>query len=188
MVRSSNEPRKISPVTGRRSRSFWRLRTICSRLILKNETDSPACVNTRSKNFSEKIQLAGPSNWVRPKPVRPRSFPPKQPLERKSFACYFCAGKELVSVAKGRIVRWNGHFRRFFAGKFLLARSRRDVSHLRDDSPPHWTACQCHPLLDGQRNWPAAGGSRLAELSRGAAGDAADELCRSRTAAAGRAA
>src|SRR5580693_2031625 len=64
-----------------------------SRLILKNETDSPACVNTRSKNFSEKIQLAGPSNWVRPKPVRPRSFPPKQPLERKSFACYFCAGK-----------------------------------------------------------------------------------------------
>ena len=44
------------------------------------------------------------------------------------------------------------------------------------------------PLLDGQRNWFAAGGSRLAELSRVAAGGAADELCRSRTAAAGRAA
>jgi hypothetical protein len=43
----------------------------------------------------------------------------------------------LVSVAKGKIVRWNGHLRRFFVGKFLLARSRRDVSHLRDDSPPH---------------------------------------------------
>jgi hypothetical protein len=36
----------------------------------------------------------------------------------------------------------------------LLASVRRDISHLRDDSPTHWTACQCHPLLDGQRNLP----------------------------------
>jgi hypothetical protein len=28
-------------------------------------------------------------------------------------------------------------FPRFFVGKFLLAKSRRDVSHLRDDSSPH---------------------------------------------------
>src|SRR5882672_10098880 len=54
MVRSSNEPRRISPVTGRRSRSFWRFTMIRSSLILKNETDSPAYVNALSKNFSEK--------------------------------------------------------------------------------------------------------------------------------------
>ena len=93
----------------------------------------------------------------------------------------------LVSVAKGKIVRRNLHFRRF-SGQVLLASKKRDVSHLRDDSL-HRTACLCRPLLDGQRSVrPAAGVFQLAELSRGAAGNAADELCGSRTAAAGRAA
>jgi hypothetical protein len=100
------------------------------------------------------------------------------------------AAQWLASFCRERqnsTVEWA--FPAFFGGKFLLANVRRDVSHLRDDSPPHRTACQCRPLLDGQRRiGPAAGGSQLRELSRGAAGDAADEFCRSRTATAGRAA
>ncbi len=94
----------------------------------------------------------------------------------------------LVSVAKGKIAWQNGHFQGF-RRQVLLANGRRDVSHLRDNSPPHRTVCRCRPLPDGQRRgWAWPGGSRLAELSRGAAAGAADELCRSRTAAAGRAA
>jgi hypothetical protein len=94
----------------------------------------------------------------------------------------------LVSVAKGKIVWQNRHFQGF-RRQVLLANGRRNVSHLRDDSPPHRTVCRCRPLPDGQRRgWPWPGGSRLVELSRGAASGAADELCRSRTAAAGRAA
>src|SRR5216684_7568386 len=74
MVRSSNEPRRISPVTGRRSRSFWRFTMIRSSLILKNETDSPAYVNALSKKFSEKpsplarAARSGPSRQIRPEP------------------------------------------------------------------------------------------------------------------------
>ena len=45
------EPRRTSPVTGRRSRSFWRLTMICSSLILINETDSLIFVNTLSRKF-----------------------------------------------------------------------------------------------------------------------------------------
>jgi hypothetical protein len=34
-VRSTSEPRRISPVSGRRSRSFWRARRACSCVILQ---------------------------------------------------------------------------------------------------------------------------------------------------------
>ena len=56
-----------------------------------------------------------------------------------------------------------------FRRQVLLAKVRRDVSHLRDDSPPHRTACQWRPLLDGQRrsaNAVVAEEARLAVLSR----------------------
>jgi hypothetical protein len=66
---------------------------IRSCIILKNETDLTAGVNIRSEKISEKIQRAGPSGQVWPKPVRPRSFPVRPPLETKRLACYFCAGK-----------------------------------------------------------------------------------------------
>src|SRR5262245_6247576 len=95
-------------------------------------------------------------------------------------------GLSLVSVAKGKIVRQNRHFQRFSSAN-LLANVRRDVSHLRDDSPPHRTACR-RPLDWERSGSPAVGISAFAELNRGAASGAADELCRSRTAAAGRAA
>src|SRR5215470_10594147 len=114
------------------------------------------------------------------------------PVHRITEPCspestHFTTETRLVSVAKGKIVRRNLHYRRF-SGQVLLASKKRDVSHLRDDSL-HRTACLCRPLLDGQRSVrPAAGVFQLAELSRGAAGNAADELCGSRTAAAGRAA
>jgi hypothetical protein len=71
---------------------------IRSCLILKNETDSTASVNIRSEKISEKIQPAGPSGQVWPKPVRPRSFPVRPPLEPKRLARYFCARK----LAKAR--------------------------------------------------------------------------------------
>jgi hypothetical protein len=94
----------------------------------------------------------------------------------------------LVSVANCKIVRQNRHFQRSSAANFACRREARCLS-FEDDSPPRRAACRCRPLLDGQRSgWPSAGGSRLAELSRGAGDGAADELCGSRTAAAGRAA
>src|SRR5271157_1381477 len=96
-------------------------------------------------------------------------------------------GLRLVSVAKGKIDGRIGIFG-VFRQQVLLASGRRDVSHLRDDSPPHRRVCRYRGLVGERSGSPAAGGSRLGELSRGAAGGAADELCRSRTAAAGRAA
>jgi hypothetical protein len=101
---------------------------------------------------------------------------------------YVSTGPRLASVANCKIVRQNRHFQRSSAANFACRREARCLS-FEDDSPPRRTACRCRPLLDGQRSgWPSAGGSRLAELSRGAGDGAADELCGSRTAAAGRAA
>src|SRR5271154_6675714 len=39
-VRSNSEPRRISPVSDRRSRSFLRARRACSCVIFANDTDS----------------------------------------------------------------------------------------------------------------------------------------------------
>jgi hypothetical protein len=93
----------------------------------------------------------------------------------------------LVSVANCKILRQNRRFQRSSAADFACRREARCLS-FEDDSPPRRTACRCRPLPDGQRSWPSAGGSRLAELSRGAGDGSADELCGSRTATAGRAA
>jgi hypothetical protein len=51
-VRCNNEPRKISPVIGRRSRSFWRARGVCSGIILETDTYSDKLVDVRPNVFA----------------------------------------------------------------------------------------------------------------------------------------
>src|SRR5262249_35077115 len=50
-LRSRSEPRRISPVRCRRSRSFWRARRVCSCIILITDTDSVSFVNIGSTRF-----------------------------------------------------------------------------------------------------------------------------------------
>src|SRR5229473_6109669 len=103
MVRSSNEPRRISPVTGRRSRSFWRLTMIRSSLILKNETDSPAGVNTLSKKF-----LKNPARWAEPpdqaRTRSPSHLPAQTAIGTKALGLLFLRRK----VARARSGRMEG--------------------------------------------------------------------------------
>src|SRR5260370_26582515 len=59
MVRVSSEPRRMSPVIGRRSNSFWRAAMVRSRLILIDETDSPPPVNGFREHFLNEFFRAG---------------------------------------------------------------------------------------------------------------------------------
>src|SRR5271165_5796239 len=52
MVRVKSEPRRMSPVTGRRFSNLVRAAMACSRLILINETDSRPAVNRILQDFS----------------------------------------------------------------------------------------------------------------------------------------
>src|ERR1700675_2616925 len=70
----------------------------------------------------------------------------------------------LVSVAKGKIVRWNRCFWLFFAASFACP-LMWGVTHIRDDSRKDRISCRCY-WLDGKRGGrPVAGDARLAELS-----------------------
>jgi hypothetical protein len=51
MVRVSSETRRMLPVIGRRSNSFWRAAMVRSRLIFIDETDSPPPVNGFREHF-----------------------------------------------------------------------------------------------------------------------------------------
>src|SRR5260370_39474718 len=64
MVRSSNEPRRISPVTGRRSRSFWRLTMIRSCLILKNETKAGGAIMQIEASGGDAVDFDALTNWM----------------------------------------------------------------------------------------------------------------------------
>src|ERR1700682_5405244 len=78
MVLSKSDPRRISPVTGRRDSSFSRAAIDCSRLILIDETDSrPQSTAIDTKISSLNRRLPGPR--TRRAQSRPTLQPSAQP-------------------------------------------------------------------------------------------------------------
>src|SRR5271166_6120627 len=100
MARVKSEPRKMSPVTGKRSSNLLRAARVRSRLILINETDSRPPVNRFLQDFLKGKGLSwSPDRYLPPPRTRRNKIvcscsgaPPTYSVQSLGPAD-FCAGK-----------------------------------------------------------------------------------------------